>query len=101
METNVYQINKTDESGNHITGYEEVLTGTQKECVADYKHFHEYDGELDVEMLYEVEIKWEEKEVIIDDGNCHVVSYGFSHFDCDDAETIEDVIEAISDWMRS
>ena len=48
-----YRINKCDEQGNIITGYEETLEGTKEECEQDYRNFHEYDGPVDIEQIEE------------------------------------------------
>ena len=50
-----YKINKTDEQGNHISGYEEILEGSKTECENDYRHYYEYDGCIDIEEIEEIE----------------------------------------------
>ena len=42
-------VNKCDKQGNHITGYEETLTGTKEECERDYRAYYDYDGPIDIE----------------------------------------------------
>jgi hypothetical protein len=52
-----YKINKTDEQGNHITGYEEILEGTKEECENDYRNYHEWGGHIDIEEIEEENMK--------------------------------------------
>jgi len=44
-------VNRCDENGNIITGYEEVLEGTIDEVEKDYRHHHELvdDDKIDIE----------------------------------------------------
>ena len=46
-----WKINKCDEHGNIITGYEEVLTGHRSEVIEQYRSFHEYLGCIFVEKV--------------------------------------------------
>ena len=46
-----YKINKTDNQGNHITGYEEILIGTKQEAELEYRYYYEYDGPIDIEEI--------------------------------------------------
>ena len=48
-----YIINKCDDQGNHITGYEEILEGTKEECERDYRNYHAYEGPIDIEIVEE------------------------------------------------
>lgn len=51
-----WTVNKCDENGNIITGYQEDLWGTKKQVESDYRAYHEYNGHIDFEpMLAETE----------------------------------------------
>jgi len=50
-----WNVCQCDEDGNHITGNDEVLTGTKEEVEFDYRNYHEYDGSLDIYPVVEEE----------------------------------------------
>lgn len=53
--TTKYRMNRIDENGNILTGYEEILEGTKEECISDYCYHHEFD---ESEVLAEL-VDWE------------------------------------------
>jgi len=41
-----FVVNKTDENGNIMTGYEEELEGTEEEVITDFANYNEIDPEF-------------------------------------------------------
>jgi hypothetical protein len=48
---------------------------------------------------YEISIDMKNMIVQFDDGDCHIVNYDFSHFDCDNTDNVDDVEIAVKEWL--
>ena len=51
-----WTVNKCDDQGNIITGYEQIMEGTKAEVENDYRYYYDdYTGPIDIEAIVETE----------------------------------------------